>query len=165
MDNKIFWNLIQSTKEQAAANLDARPVVLQRLLSQLSAVDIQAFQVRYESLLLEANHWNLWGAAYLMNGGCSDDAFRYFRDWLISEGEVTFATAIVEPESLVTQATREYFDLESFGYAAMKAYASKGAGELERSFQLEFAPPQGSEWDESELPALFPKLAAKYDLK
>lgn len=165
MDNKIFWNLIQSTKEQAAANLDARPVVLQRLLSQLSAVDIQAFQVRYESLLLEANHWNLWGAAYLMNGGCSDDGFRYFRDWLISEGEVTFATAIVEPESLVTQAKREYFDLESFGYAAMKAYASKGAGELERSFQLEFAPPQGSEWDESELPALFPKLAAKYDLK
>jgi hypothetical protein len=27
-----------------------------------------------------------WGAAYLANGGCSDDGFDYFRGWLIGQG-------------------------------------------------------------------------------
>ena len=47
----------------------------------------------------------------------------------------------------------------------MKAFAEKGAGELDRSFQVELAAPQGKEWAESELPILFPKLAAKYNAK
>ena len=34
----------------------------------------------------DAYIWDLWGAAYLINGGCSDDGFAYFRSWLISRG-------------------------------------------------------------------------------
>jgi Protein of unknown function (DUF4240) len=165
MDNQQFWSLIHHAKSVAGADLAARPVALHRELSALSPADIQAFQARYESMLLEANRWTLWGAAYLMNGGCSDDGFKYFRDWLISEGEVTFKTALADPDSLAAQEKREYFELESFGYAAMKAFAAKSAGELERSFQVELAVPQGKEWAESELPRLFPRLAAKYNAK
>jgi hypothetical protein len=165
MEAQKFWSLIESAKQSAGALIEARPVALQRLLSPLSPAEIQAFQVRYESLLLEANQWSLWGAAYLMNGGCSDDCFKYFRDWLISEGKITFDVALADPDSLAAQPKRDYFELESFGYAAAKAFAGKGLGELERSFEVELAQPKGQEWNEGELPALYPKLAAKYSAR
>ncbi len=57
---------------------------------------------------------------------------------------------------------REYFDLESFGYAALYAHEQKGGGELERDFNVELAPPTGEAWQEADLPALLPKLSAKY---
>jgi hypothetical protein len=162
MEAQEFWSLIESAKQTAGTMIEARPVALQRGLSPLSPAEIQAFQVRYESLLLEANSWSLWGAAFLMNGGCSDDCFKYFRDWLISEGKVTFDAALVNPDSLAALPRRDYFELESFGYAAAKAFAGKGLGELDRSFEVELAQPNGKEWSEADLPALFPKLAAKY---
>jgi hypothetical protein len=162
MNEEKFWQLIEAVKNDAGADFEARPAVLQRHLSSLEPAEIQGFQQRYEALLLEANSWSLWGAASLMNGGCSDDGFKYFRDWLISEGRETFKEATVNPDSLVSFPRREYFELELYGYAALKAYAAKGAGELDRDFKVEYAVTSGDEWTESELPQLFPALAAKY---
>jgi Protein of unknown function (DUF4240) len=42
----------------------------------------------------------LWGAAYLINGGCSDDGFDYFRGWLLSQGHATWQAALADPDSL-----------------------------------------------------------------
>lgn len=162
MNEENFWHLIEVVKIEAGTDLQSRPAVLQRHLSSLEPKQIQSFQQRYESLLLEANNWSLWGAASLMNGGCSDDGFKYFRDWLISEGEKAFKSAVKTPDSLASVARIEYFELELFGYAALKAYAAKGAGELERDFKVEYAVTAGEEWDESDLPRLLPALAAKY---
>lgn len=162
MNEENFWHLIEVVKIEAGTDLQSRPAVLQRHLSSLEPEQIQSFQQRYESLLLEANSWSLWGAASLMNGGCSDDGFKYFRDWLISEGKKTFKSGVKNPDSLASVARIEYFELELFGYAALKAYAAKGAGELQRDFKVEYAVTAGEEWDESDLPRLLPALAAKY---
>jgi hypothetical protein len=162
MNEKEFWKSIEMVRNEAGANVEARPALLQRHLSKLKPEDIQRFQQRYDALLLESNNWSLWGAASIMNGGCSDDGFKYFRDWLISEGETLFRQSLLNPDSLASVSRRDYFELESFGYAALKAYAAKGAGELERDFSVEYAVTKGREWDESELPQLFPTLAAKY---
>lgn len=97
-----------------------------------------------------------------MNGGCSDDGFKYFRDWLISEGQEVYESAVAEPDSLVSFAKRDYFELEHYGYSALHAFSLFGAGELERDFSLEIAVPTGVEWKEDDLPKLFPMLAAKY---
>jgi hypothetical protein len=43
---------------------------------------------------------DLWGAAYLINGGCSDDGFDAFRGWLMTQGRTVFARAVAEPDSL-----------------------------------------------------------------
>ena len=48
----------------------------------------------------EAHDWNLWGAAYLMKGGCSDDAFDYFRGWLVAQGRRTWERALRDPDTL-----------------------------------------------------------------
>lgn len=162
MNEQQFWQLIETVKNAAGTDPDARPALLEKQLSSLEPAAIQGFQQRYEALLLEANHWDLWGAASLMNGGCSDDGFRYFRDWLISEGEQTFKTALRDPDSLVVFGRRDYFELESYGYAALRAHAARGAGEIERDDAVEFAATAGDEWDEEELPGRFPRLAVMH---
>jgi hypothetical protein len=165
MEELAFWNLVERARAAAGKTINARPAALARELSALNFADLAAFQKRYESYLLLANSWELWGAAYLMNGGSSDDGFKYFRDWLISEGRDTYMKAIADPDSLSTAASQEYFELEAFGYAALKVYKMKGGGELERDFNVELAAPTGKEWIESALPTMFPKLAARFNHK
>lgn len=162
MNEQQFWKLIEIVKAEAGTDVDARPAILQQHLFLLAPDMIQRFQQRYEALLLEANSWNLWAAAYVMNDGCSDDGFKYFRDWLISEGEQTYKEAVAKPDSLASLAKRDNFELEAFGYAALKAYREKGAGELERDFAVEYAVTIGKEWDDKELPTTLPLLTAKY---
>ena len=165
MDENQFWTLVDEAKARSAAQLDQRPAALEAVLSTLPLESIQTFQRRYEQLLIKANSWKLWAAAHIMNGGCSDDGFRYFRDWLISEGKALFERAIEDPDSLSSVPRREYFDLESFGYAALRAFEKKGGGELERDFRVEMAQPTGEEWQEGDLPTLLPRLSAKYLLQ
>ena len=47
--------------------------------------------------------WSLWGAAYVINGGCSDDPFVDFRASLISRGRQVFERALSDPDSLADE--------------------------------------------------------------
>ena len=85
--------------------------------------------------------------------------------WLISEGRARFESAIANPDSLAEVPQQDYFELESFAYEALKAYESKGGGELERDFSIELASPVGEEWSEDDLPERFPRLAEKYEVQ
>jgi hypothetical protein len=98
-----------------------------------------------------------------MNGGCSDDGFRYFRDWLISEGRTVFEAAVASADSLAQLPRVELAELESFGYVALELYEHKDGGELDRDFSTELAMPAGQEWTEDQLPGLLPAIAAKYN--
>lgn len=162
MDEQHFWSIIRAAKAGAGSDINARPDSLKRALFSLDLLTIQSFQEQYDSLIFRANRWDLWGAAYLMNGGCSDDGFLYFRAWLISEGREIFEAALFNPDSLARLQRQEQFDLESFGYVALEVFAAKGGGELARDFSNELTMPSGKEWSEKELPALFPQLAVKY---
>lgn len=42
----------------------------------------------------------LWVAAYIANGGCSDDGFDYFRGWLIAQGREAFERVVADPDAL-----------------------------------------------------------------
>lgn len=158
MTEDEFWGIIDQARRDGGDRIRA----LAKHLAKRSRTDLEAFQRHYDEALVRAYRWDLWGAAYLMNGGCSDDSFRYFRDWLISEGRDVFARALRDPDSLAQLPKAEYFELEEFGYVALEAYQSQGGGELERDFSTEGAEPEGEEWTEADLPALFPRLAAKY---
>lgn len=162
MDESRFWRLVDAAKAQAGASEHARPPALRAALADLPAAEIQAFQRVYDGMIARANRWDLWGAAYLMNGGCSDDGFRYFRDWLISEGRAIFEAALADPDSLAELPAQDEFELESFGYAALDAYAEHTDLELERDFSDELTLPEGREWEPDELPDMFPQLAARY---
>ena len=100
MDDDRFWAFIDAAREAAGDDVEERVGGLEQVLLNHHADEVQAFQDKYDELHQRANTWELWGAAFLINGGCSDDGFHYFRDWLISEGEAVFEAALADPDSL-----------------------------------------------------------------
>jgi len=101
---------------------------------------------------------DLWGAAYLLNGGCSDDGFDYFRGWLIGQGQEVYENALRDPQSL-RNVTGPCVSCENFLYIAMDAYEARTGQQLppRRRARVEL---KGRHWDDDELPFLYPKLWA-----
>jgi hypothetical protein len=114
--------------------------------------------------------WDLWGAAYLINGGASDDGFEYFRSWLISMGHDVFSNAVRDPDSLanILSATGEEIELEEFAYVAAAAYAKKKGDPKARipneKDLLSLGEPAGSEFhdDAEHFAQRYPKLFEKF---
>jgi hypothetical protein len=50
--------------------------------------------------LAESYRTDLWGAAYLINGGCSGDGFEYFRGWLLVQGRAVYERVVADPDAL-----------------------------------------------------------------
>ena len=74
----------------------------------------------------------MWCAGYLMNGGCSDDGFEYFRLWVISRGRAVFEKAKINSDSLVTEDedNMEFYEFESLWYVGLKAFEKVTGKEL-----------------------------------
>ena len=59
---------------------------LASFLSNLAPQEIVDFERIFGELMDQAYSWPLWGADFIIGGGCSDDGFIDFRGWLISVG-------------------------------------------------------------------------------
>ncbi|WP_041834153.1 DUF4240 domain-containing protein [Actinoplanes sp. N902-109] len=69
-------------------------------LAELGGAAAVAFTLRYDLLDAQSYDWTLWGAAYLMKGGCSDDGFDYFRGWLVGQGRRVWEEVVQIPDTL-----------------------------------------------------------------
>ncbi len=106
---------------------------------------------------------DLWAAAYIINGGCSDDGFEYFRAWLIAQGQRIFEDAIRDPASLETAIPMDSgwdAELESLLYVAGNAYRQKTGREIPRK-SYAAAELTGAEWTDKNVEHLHPDLAAR----
>jgi uncharacterized protein DUF4240 len=125
------------------------------------------FEGHFTELRAESYSWELWGAAYLMNGGCSDDGFEYFRAWLIAQGREIFETALKDPDTLAVLASPEG-ELEDFLYVASGLYEDETGEVMPESvviFRGMGPPDLGEGWDfdsAAEMKKRYPKLFAKY---
>jgi hypothetical protein len=95
-----FWNLIDAARRLSASDPYEYCNHLKPLLEQLSAEQIMEFDRTFYKLYFQSYRNDLWGAAFIMNGGCSDDGFDYFRAWLITQGKRVFDAALANPDSL-----------------------------------------------------------------
>ncbi|GEN80498.1 DUF4240 domain-containing protein [Actinotalea fermentans] len=102
MDSTELWDLIETARDEADDPTDADSVAetLVRTLADRDPEVIEAFDVALAGLVAESYLTELWAAAYLINGGASDDGFDYFRGWLIAQGRDTFEAAVADPDSL-----------------------------------------------------------------
>ena len=157
-----FWQFIDAVKVKAGADTEAREDALRAVLGSLGPAELQSFQNHYDQLIALSYRWDLWAAAYIINGGCSDDGFRYFRDWLISEGRNVFEAALKDPDSLADLPHVDPAELESFGYVALDLHEEKGAGAMKRALSGEGGDPAGEPWEEDAVGDLLPRLDAKY---
>ncbi len=97
MDKAIFWKIIDASRKQGRGDLAAQLEVLRSRLEQLDPDEIVQFGRIFEEYHTKAYTWDLWVAAYLIGGGCSDDGFLDFRGWLISKGEKVFQRGVKIP--------------------------------------------------------------------
>jgi hypothetical protein len=97
MDVAEFWNLGESSKTASGGRYDRHIKVLAEHLSKLAPEHIIDFQRIFDNLTDRAYSRDLWAAAYLFGGGCSDDSFTDFRSWLISMGRETYTLALTDP--------------------------------------------------------------------
>jgi hypothetical protein len=122
MEISDFWRIIAAARSARGNDRDSRVEALRERLADLPPRELQSFQNHYDSLITRAYRWDLWGAAYIINGGCSDDGFRYFRDWLISEGEEAYQAALADPESLAKLRRIPLAENELFGNVAFELF-------------------------------------------
>lgn len=162
-----FWKLIEDAKKAANGEEGEMLESLADALSEHEPEDIQAFNDHLSACMRSSYTWPLWGAAYIMNGGCSNDGFDYFRAWLIANGRATFEAAVKDPESLATATLifgeDEMYEMESFLYVPSQVY--EDATEEELQFQpMSGDEPAGERWEEDseDLEKRFPKLWAKF---
>jgi hypothetical protein len=89
-----FWAIVERV---------SRPADLHAELGNLPDDEVLEFEHRHAAFMDQAYTWDLWGAAYVINGGCSDDTFEYFGSALISRGRDVFERALADPDSLADE--------------------------------------------------------------
>jgi len=159
MTKDEFWDLVDRNRNE---NADETARAVEVALTALPENEIRSFQEHLRDRMAESYDWRLWGATYLALGGCSDDGFDYFREWLIAQGRATFERALDDPDSLADIAPA-ISETEEMLSVALNAYRRKVGTEMPPA-RRSTAPrePRGTHWDEDDLPRLFPRLAARY---
>ena len=170
MDTSTFWEIIEASSAGTDGDLDEQCEQLRELLSERPVEEIVKFQRIFDELHNRAYTWDLWGAAYVIGGGCSDDGFIDFRGWLIAKGQQAYESALADPNSLVdvVQPADEDCQFEPFQYVAGEVWCEKTGqdlGEFPRSGGNIGNEPTGAPWEEEgdDLPQRFPKLCEKFD--
>jgi hypothetical protein len=112
MQEARYWTIINNSL-QGAANSAEQEKNLMKEFEKLSLTDLIAFQLQSQKLVIKAYTSHLWCAAYLLNGGCSDSGFEFFKRWLVAQGEKIYYDAIKNPDTLVSfvgKVDEFYFD-------------------------------------------------------
>ena len=166
MTEEKFWSLIDSSREKFPQTMSASADFLTAVLSEGTVQDCIDYHNRLWDLIAESYRWDLWGAAYIINGGCSDDSFLYFRAWLVGNGQLRFRAALADPEAVgdwVNDGDRIF--CEAMLGPGQRAYESITGTSMPHTLQTTKYPqePIGEPWDEPDLARTFPRLTAKFE--
>ncbi|MEU6648923.1 DUF4240 domain-containing protein [Streptomyces sp. NPDC046900] len=126
MDETEFWELVDASRAAAEGDPDEQADQLVERLVRLDPDVVLDFARHFESRYNRAYRWDLWGAAWVLLDGASDDAFDFFRCWLIGQGREVYEGALHDPDTLadllVDFDEEVDGDGEELGYAADEAY-------------------------------------------
>jgi Protein of unknown function (DUF4240) len=170
MDDDTFWAIIEASKAEADPmsmdEEDHQPAVLTEMLKALSPEEVCAFDATFRRLHHQAYRWDLWAAAYIILGGCSDDGFMDFRSGLIGLGKKAYYDALADPNTLALQPDRGVdFSQEALKYASSYAYEALTDGEempVDPSLGLPPHPAGEDDWDEDNVEEKYPVLAKRF---
>ena len=161
MDEERFWAIVDGVHAKSPDDMEAKSEALRDAVAKLAPKDALAFRELFDAKMNQAYSWPLWGAAYVINGGCSDDTFMDFRSALISRGRAAFEKALADPDSLAD----EDLDEEKFFYEGYEYAVSEGVEKaVGRTVMKTSTPsePSGEAWDEETVAEQYPRLRAKY---
>lgn len=164
-----FWQIIENSIKTPVSQEQQYKTILNALKS-LSPEEIAGFRIRTDKLLNESYKNELWCAAYIINGGCSDDGFEYFRCWLISRGKKVFDESLKNPDYLISYASSDESEneFEDFWNVANDAFNKKTGQELYAFLEISPAnayKPIKLTWNEDDpesMKKICPKLFKKF---
>jgi len=165
MTEDKFWEIIGQSQSSQVESQAIQEAKLYEILSKLGVQDVVAFDKIFTQLRFRAYSHDMWGAAYIINGGCSNDGFEYFRCALIAAGREKYERALLDPESLADWIEAET-EFEALMYVPDKVYREQtGNGGNVAHPDLKYPALSGNEWsDDSDLEKRFPKLCAKFGI-
>ncbi|MEU9858038.1 DUF4240 domain-containing protein [Streptomyces sp. NPDC047974] len=102
MNKEQFWEVIAQARDRAITPHDSEAIA-REATSLLAARPVEEIITAEEvlwDLMVESYTNPLWAAAYIVNDGCSDDGFDYFRGWLIAQGREVFERVVADPDAL-----------------------------------------------------------------
>ncbi|GEC07548.1 hypothetical protein SSP24_52030 [Streptomyces spinoverrucosus] len=126
-----FWNIIESARSAAGASGGLFDQALVELLAGCPSQEILEYAERFDEVHDALYRWDVWAAAYLIGGGCSDDSFVDFRAGVIALGRDWYERTALDPDSLaghptVIEAVSTHRDevlfYEDVNYAASGAF-------------------------------------------
>ena len=159
-----FWNIVEKVHRDSGGDMDRKCELLDAELRRLAVDEVRSFRRHFDECEDRAYTWELWAAAYIIGGGCSDDAFSDFRATLISMGRQTFERALADPQALADMDyDAETAHYEGYQYVATTVATELGGGQRPARYAPHPAEPSGKSWEEDKVAELYPKLAAKYD--
>jgi hypothetical protein len=168
----MFWSLVERVHAGAPDDMKEKCQLLAFELRSLSCEDLISFDEHFRDLYYQAYNWELWAAAYIINGGgCSDDSFMDFRSTLISLGHAAYETALRDVDSLADfNINPAWVTFEGYQYVVSTVYEAKGCppnGRLRDARPAKMHPkePTGRDWNDWDLQERYPRLAAKYHWK
>jgi hypothetical protein len=156
-----FWQIIEDARETGD---DCGTVVeaVRETLEGMSPEAVLGFEHELWRRMAESYRWDLWAIAFIVNGGCSDDGFDYFRGWLIAKGRRYFEAALADPERAADEAEPDANECEDMIAVAASIYNAKTGNYPARSGDPLPAEPAGDPWKEDELEARYPELCERF---
>jgi hypothetical protein len=167
MTEDQFWRLIKTARATTNGNLEQLRAALHEGANALPDDEVLSLHQHIWRCLAQSYQSKLWAAAYLINGGCSDDGFDYFRGWLIAQGREVYFAVLENPDALadVLRQIPDWQPWDELEFEAMLGIAAdvykKRLGEYPK-IKTSF-PAIELDWDEEDagyFAANFPKLSA-----
>ncbi|KOV71645.1 MULTISPECIES: DUF4240 domain-containing protein [unclassified Streptomyces] len=127
MDTDAFWRVIDAARDSD----EPLNVAVAALLSGRTAEEVLAFEYRFARLRSDVHRWDVWAAAYLIGGGCSDDRFSDFTAGLVALGREWYERAATCPDALAEHPTvraaaaagdQDAVFAEEFNFVSSRAY-------------------------------------------
>jgi hypothetical protein len=174
MKDDQFWAIVEMARGSGGESEHAER--LAERLKELSADQVLAFAIQFDTLVRAADSGPIWAAGVLLNAGHgSDDGFLYFRRWLIGQGRSTYFAALSDPDMLADAPVlwsdgRPSAEWESYGTDAADVYRAKTQRHLYEDVATRIpssVPQYSDEWhwadfDDSYMLNSLPRLWARY---
>jgi predicted DNA-binding WGR domain protein len=140
MTEILFWELLANARNKGE-DPDEQLEWLITHLSRKPVKDIVMFDYFFNQNYRKSYTSNLWAAAYIIMGGCSDDSFDYFRAWLLYQGKEAYETIIKDPEKIIpylkiVEEEGDVPEFEDLMYVAGLGFEEKTGLEDEEFFKL-----------------------------
>lgn len=154
-----FWAVL----DEASVGTPGCEAVTGRLDKRLRALpdpELEDFAQEWAAWWATSYTWDLWGAAYLINGGSSDDGFEYFRGWLLTRGSARWRLASKDPDTAFDDvAPGTEAECEDMMGTLPAVYEERFGRPAPR---INYQDPTGQPWTEENLGTRFPRLEQRF---